>query len=122
MFDRVLAVVLQVAACGWVVFAWLRWLKNHGSETHSWRGVVLLIAFLLTTFSLAVVVGLSVRAHIHGGYRFMELPQVIFMFAGFFAALLAVMGAVVGKGNARLACLFCSIFSVVALMMEYRAD
>lgn len=106
----------------WVIFAWLRWSKNIGAEIHSWRGIVLLLAFLATTFSLAVVVGLSIRAHIHGGYRFMEATQGVFMGLALLAGILAFVGALIGKGQPRLTTLICSLFCLVALCVEFKAN
>jgi len=105
-----------------VIFAWLWWSKTFSVEIHNWRGVVLLLAFVATTFSLAVVVGLSIRAHIHGGYRFMEATQGVLMGLAFLAGILAFVGGLIGKGQPRLTTVVCSLFCLVALCVEFKAN
>ncbi len=120
--ERVLAVLLQVGMCGWVAVAWVRWWGVRGAEKQGWRMWVLLVAFLASTFSLCVAVALSVHAHVHGGYRFMEYPQVVLMYLAFFATPIAIVGALIGKGQPRWTAVACAVFSAVALMVEYRAN
>ena len=122
MFERILGISFQVIASAWVIFAWLRWSKTFSAEIHNWRGIVLLLAFLATTFSLAVVVGLSIRAYIHGGYRFSDAPQGVLMGLALLAGILAFVGGLIGKGLPRLTIVMCSLFCLVALCVEFKAN
>ena len=123
MTERVIAGALQILMCGWMAWTWLRFPRTYSTEFHnSWRGTVALIALLAASFSLCDVVALSVRAHFHGGFRYMAMAQLWWLFAGLLVAPIAVACALAGKGSARWTSLLCGLFSLVALMVEFRAE
>ena len=108
--------------CGWMVYVWLRWSWNARPDLQHWRGSVVLVSLMAATFSLAVVVGLFVRAEIHGGFRFMVGPQMVFMGLAFLAGVIGMVTALIGKGTPRWPSAVCSLYCLVALLVEFRAN
>ena len=109
--------------CVYVGRAWARWLRSENRLTiPRWRSITVVLGFVASTVSLAVIVFLAIHALATGGFPYYSSPLLFAFRIGFLTAIIGMLAALIGKGQLEKPTIISSLICLLIWIVEAAAQ
>lgn len=109
--------------CMYVGRAWARWFRVESrlSRPH-WRSIIVVLGFVASTVSLALIVFLAIHALATGGFPYYSSPLMFAFRIGFLTSITGILAALIGKGQLEKPTIISSLICLLIWIVEAAAQ